>query len=192
MKQTPLIFMLCIVFSFSFSFGKFAWGQIPVENMIRNITESEKSDQQTDINPVFETMDHAILQTLDKVTGRTSEIDVAIGEDITFGKLYLSVKTCRKTPPIEKPEAAAFIEIWQEKTTPAGNQIGVIKPAVPQSEWVFSGWMFASSPSVSAMDHPVYDVWLKDCRRNTKSKKSNDDEVTGSNEMDLPLDNKIN
>lgn len=104
-------------------------------------------------------MNVAVLQTLDKVTGRTGTANVVVGETVKLGTLFLSVQTCQKSPPIEQPEAAAFVQVWQ----PNRDNSGEIIEADP-SEWVFSGWMFASSPSVSAMDHPIYDVWVIDCK----------------------------
>ena len=88
------------------------------------------------------------LQSLDKATARTMTFEVKVGDTVKFGPLYIKPRTCRKAPPIEKPEAAAFLQIWE---------------TVEKAEWVFSGWMFASSPSLSSMDHPIYDVWVLDC-----------------------------
>ena len=59
-----------------------------------------------------------------------------------------------------EPEAAAFLQIWERK------------PHEDQSKWVFSGWMFSSNPALSAMDHPVYDVWVIDCKKSVTSAKS--------------------
>lgn len=108
---------------------------------------------------ILEPQKKAVLQTLDKVTGRTGTATINVGETVKLGTLYLAVRTCRKAPPIEQPEAAAFIQVWQ----PIRDEQGKIAD-VPETEWVFSGWMYASSPSVSAMDHPVYDVWVIDCQ----------------------------
>lgn len=90
------------------------------------------------------------LRALDKVTARTVTFEAAVGNTIKFGGLYIRVQSCRKAPPIEQPESASFLQIWE--VTPAG-----------EARWVFSGWMFASSPGLSAMDHPIYDVWVLDC-----------------------------
>ncbi len=92
----------------------------------------------------------AVLQSLDKTTARTVVFEARVGGTVKFGPLYIKIQACRKAPPIEQPEAAAFLQIWE--VTPK-----------EESKWVFSGWMFASSPSLSPMDHPVYDVWVKDC-----------------------------
>lgn len=93
----------------------------------------------------------AELQTLDKITGRIGTIDVAVGEPARVGTLTVTARVCRKRPPEEPPEAAAFLEI-DEKRGEAPVQR------------VFAGWMFASSPAISALEHPVYDVRLLDCR----------------------------
>jgi hypothetical protein len=90
------------------------------------------------------------LQSIDKITGRTLTFEARVGSTVKYGPLYIKVQACRKAPPIEQPESAAFLQIWE--VTP--------KDA---SKWVFSGWMFASSPALSAMDHPIYDVWVLDC-----------------------------
>ncbi len=93
----------------------------------------------------------AVLQGLDKITARISTFEAPIGEQVVFGSLEVIARTCRETPPEEPPESAAFLEIVDQR--PDGPSVQV-----------FSGWMFASSPAVSAMEHPVYDIWVKACR----------------------------
>lgn len=93
----------------------------------------------------------AVLQTLDKVTGRVRTVEVPIEQTIRLGTLDIMVRVCRKRPPEETPESAAFLEVRD------------IKPGeTPRT--VYVGWMFASSPGVSAVEHPVYDVWVLDCK----------------------------
>ena len=92
----------------------------------------------------------AVLQGLDKVTARISTIRAPVGEAVTFGTLVIVARTCRKRPPEETPETTAFLEIFDDR------------PGEPPRA-VFSGWMFASSPALSAMEHAVYDVWVIDC-----------------------------
>jgi hypothetical protein len=92
-----------------------------------------------------------ILQGLDKVTARVSTIEAPIDRPVRFGTLIITVRTCNKRPPEEPPESAAFLEINEEK------------PGEPASH-LFTGWMFASSPALNALQHPVYDVWVKDCK----------------------------
>jgi hypothetical protein len=96
----------------------------------------------------------AVLQGLDKVTARISPVRAPLETPTTFGTLEIVARTCRETPPTEPPESAAFLEI--RELPPASDPDG------PRTE-LFSGWMFASSPAVSALEHPVYDVWVVDC-----------------------------
>lgn len=91
-----------------------------------------------------------VLQGLDKITARTTVLRVPLGEVASFGTLRITPRACLTTPPTEPPESAAFLEI---------------AVADPGRETVpaFKGWMFASSPSLSALEHPVYDVWVIEC-----------------------------
>lgn len=91
----------------------------------------------------------ASLRVLDKITARTSAIEIKVDQTATFGSLRVTLRACRQNPPTEPPEAAAFLEIADE--SPEGTRR------------VFSGWMFASSPALSAMEHAVYDVWVLGC-----------------------------
>jgi hypothetical protein len=69
---------------------------------------------------------------------------------IKFGALEIIARTCDKRPPEETPESAAFLDIWE------------VRPGEPATS-IFRGWMFASSPALNALEHPVYDVWVLDC-----------------------------
>ncbi|MBI3441681.1 MAG: DUF2155 domain-containing protein [Proteobacteria bacterium] len=104
----------------------------------------------------MEDMSIAVLRTIDKVSARTQTFDIPVDKTVKFGSsLFIKVRACRRSLPIDKPESAAFLQIWERK------------PEATTPSWVFSGWMFASSPSLSAMDHPVYDVWVIDCKNDT-------------------------
>lgn len=100
--------------------------------------------------------DGAILQGLDKVTARISTFEAPTGASVQFGTLQVVVRTCNKKPPEEPPESAAFLEIDDVRAGEAPRRI-------------FTGWMFASSPSLSALEHPVYDVWVVDCMNASSS-----------------------
>ncbi|MFN4284202.1 MAG: DUF2155 domain-containing protein [Alphaproteobacteria bacterium] len=102
--------------------------------------------------------DGALLQGLDKVTARISSFEAPIGTEVRFGALDIVVRRCVKAPPEDSPESAAFLEVKEQR---AGEE--------PRG--LFAGWMFASSPALSALEHPVYDVWVKDCL-NAKSDSS--------------------
>jgi hypothetical protein len=96
--------------------------------------------------------ERARLQTLDKITARISTIDVPIGVTTRFGTLELYVHACNFRPPDQPPDHAALIEIrsvdYDGKVT-----------EMP----IFMGWMFASSPAISGLEHPVYDITVLSC-----------------------------
>jgi hypothetical protein len=94
--------------------------------------------------------DTAVLQGLDKVSGRVMTIEAPVGAAVHFGTLEIVVRTCRKRPPEEPPETAGFLDVWEVKKGEAATSL-------------FRGWMFASSPALSALEHPVYDIWVVDC-----------------------------
>lgn len=98
--------------------------------------------------------DTAVLQGLNKITARVSKFDAPVDESVRFGSLVITARACVKRPPEEPPETAAFLDIDELR----GNGTSV------ESKRVFSGWMFASSPAVSAMEDPIYDVNVLDCK----------------------------
>lgn len=105
------------------------------------------------IPPEEEAIPHerVVLRALDKITARITEIEVAIGEELRFGTLALTPRYCRTRPPIEPPETFAYLEIDDLKRD-------------GERERVFEGWMVASSPALNALEHPVYDVWVINCK----------------------------
>jgi hypothetical protein len=94
----------------------------------------------------------AILQGLDKVTARISTLEATVGQTVSFGSLSITVRRCQRSRPDQKLERAAFLEIDN------------VDPGSKDKKRVFSGWMFMSNPAISALEHPVYDVWVKDCK----------------------------
>jgi hypothetical protein len=100
-----------------------------------------------------------VLRTIDKVSARRQTFDLPVDKTIKFGKgLFIKARACRKASPLDKPEDAAFLQIWEHN------------PADDKPRWVFSGWMFSSNPSLSAMEHAVYDVWVIACKNDTPQK----------------------
>jgi hypothetical protein len=91
-----------------------------------------------------------VLQTLDKVTARIGSLEATLDEPVRLGTLEITLRACLTTPPIEAPESAAFLEIRDVEQNGSRTL-------------VFEGWMFASSPGLSALEHPVYDVWVLRC-----------------------------
>lgn len=93
----------------------------------------------------------AIIQGLDKITARVSRFDAPVGQTVSFGTLSIVVRDCEKSAPEERPENAAFVEIYEVRPGEARDRL-------------FGGWMFSSSPALSALEHPVYDVNLLECK----------------------------
>lgn len=90
---------------------------------------------------------------LDKITARTFKFEAPVGHTVRFKKLLITARTCFVRPPEETPETSVFIEI-AEPTAQGGDTL----------QRLFSGWMFASSPGLNALEHPVYDVWVIGCQ----------------------------
>ena len=93
----------------------------------------------------------AVMQGLDKITARVSRFDAPVGQAVRFGTLSIVVRDCEKSAPEERTENAAFVQI--DETRPK-----------EQKSRLFSGCMFSSSPALSALEHPVYDVNLLECK----------------------------
>jgi hypothetical protein len=97
----------------------------------------------------------AIFAGLDKITGRIISFEVNVDETVQFGSLHVTPRVCYTRPPTEAPHTTGFVEVEEvEKEN--------------QFKKIFSGWMFAASPGLSAAEHPVYDVWLTDCKGGTQ------------------------
>jgi len=91
-----------------------------------------------------------MLRGLDKITGRPSEITAPIGKPVRFATLIITARYCYSTPASETPETSAFVQIEDRR------------PDQPPRR-IFSGWMYASSPGLNGVDHPLYDVWAIRC-----------------------------
>lgn len=92
----------------------------------------------------------AVLQALDKISARISTVRVPVGQSVSWERLDISVAKCARSSPFDRPEKAALMRVAERRRGLAPVQ-------------VFSGWMFASSPALHAMEHPVYDVLVIDC-----------------------------
>jgi hypothetical protein len=92
----------------------------------------------------------AVFAGLDKITGRIISFDAAIGETVQFGALQVTARVCYTRPPTEATNTDAFVEV--DEVTLQG-----------EIKRIFNGWMFAASPGLHGVEHPIYDVWLTDC-----------------------------
>jgi hypothetical protein len=95
----------------------------------------------------------AVFNGLDKITGRIISFEVGADETVQFGTLQITERACYTRPPTEAPQTTSFLEV---------DEID----AENNYKRIFSGWMFAASPGLHALEHPVYDVWLVDCKGN--------------------------
>jgi len=93
----------------------------------------------------------AVFSALDKITAVVTTIEVPINQTVKFGTLNVTPRVCYTRPPTERPKTTAFVEVNEVRVNGAQNRI-------------FTGWMFASSPGLSGVEHPVYDVWLINCK----------------------------
>ena len=115
-----------------------------------------------------------LLRGLDKTIGRSKTFTARVGEPVQFGELTIVVDKCLKRPIDEAPENTAFLTVEESET---GTE-------------VFQGWMFSSNPALSAMEHPVYDVWVLECQNSDSSSVliptvASDIEVKSLDEADL-------
>ncbi len=93
----------------------------------------------------------AVFSALNKVTARISKLEIPLNQTVTFGALKITPRACLSRPVTEKPWTSAFIEVDEMKLN--GDE-----------QRIFSGWMFAESPGLHAVEHPVFDVWLTNCK----------------------------
>lgn len=93
----------------------------------------------------------AVFSALDKVTARISKIEVPLNETVQFGSLKVTPRVCYSRPATERPKTTTFVEIQEVQLD-------------GKEQKLFSGWMFAESPALNAVEHPVFDVWLSACK----------------------------
>ena len=92
----------------------------------------------------------ALMQSMDKVTGRVNKITVPVNSKISYGDFSLVLRACKKRPAEETPENFAFVDVTDKSFgTDEYN--------------IFRGWMLSSAPGINAIEHPIYDVWLLEC-----------------------------
>ncbi len=113
--------------------------------------------------------DIAVLQILDKVSARVTTLRVPVGSSAAFGLIFVTARSCQVSPPSETPEAAAFLEISEVDVRSLSRSNGTMVPVTASTtqRLLFSGWMFASSPALSALEHPTYDVTVLSCDSRT-------------------------
>ena len=93
----------------------------------------------------------AVFSGIDKITGRITSFDVYVGETVQFGALQVTPRVCYSRDDTEAQKITSFIEV---------DEITLDR----KIRRIFTGWMFADSPGLNAVEHPVYDVWLTECK----------------------------
>ncbi|MBE6455387.1 MAG: DUF2155 domain-containing protein [Alphaproteobacteria bacterium] len=117
-----------------------------------------------------------ILRGVDKITGRVSTMPATVNEPLQFGDLTIVVERCLTKPQEETPENAAFIRAYEKVTDNPNRE-------------VFKGWMFSSNPALSAMEHPIYDIWVIQCVQNDiVGDVVSPEKVTGEQDLHLIAD----
>jgi hypothetical protein len=135
--------ILSTILSTALATGAAAAAPVPVPNPVLNA----RAVAQAHARPTL------LLRGLDKITGRAFDIVAPLNTPVKFATLSVTARYCYSTPASETPETAAFVQIEDNR------------PDKPKRE-VFSGWMYASSPGLNGMQHPLYDVWVIFCRTN--------------------------
>ena len=120
-----------------------------------------------------------LLRGVDKITGRTSTGEAPVGKATMIKNIRITPQRCLKKPPEEVPENAAFLLI-EEKTNE--NDFTVI----------FNGWMFSSNPALSAMEHPIFDIWVLECLTDDKPNKTWENQQPDTKPKPLQNEVKIN
>lgn len=98
----------------------------------------------------------AVVRGLDKVTGHASDYTLTIGRPARIGTLEVVARSCTKSAPEETPEVRIYVDVFDHPPAREGEEAARTE--------IFHGWLFASSPSLNAVDHPTYDIWAIDCR----------------------------
>lgn len=100
--------------------------------------------------------ERAVVRGLDKVTGHARDYTLTLGRAERIGTLEVVARSCRKAAPEDPPEVQIYVEVFDNPRTAAGGE--------SERTEIFHGWLFASSPGLNALQHPVYDIWAIDCR----------------------------
>ena len=118
--------------------------------------QAEEKNKQKIKKAKMQDRKYVVLRSIDKVTARTTTFEIPIGKTVKFADvLFIRARACKEASPLSQPESASFLEIWEKKQE------------LDKAEWIFSGWMFASSPGLSAMNHPIFDVWVTACKNSS-------------------------
>ena len=97
-----------------------------------------------------------ILQILDKITAKVKSLEVDVNDKVIFESLNIEIYACHANPPEETPEDFVLLKIFDNIN-------------IENSKLIYQGWMISSSPAATPLEHPIYDLWLKECKIDTDS-----------------------
>lgn len=149
MRMISTVFHLSLLAVFA---GVFAAAPADAQRRKRQADKKVEKPEEKQEKPFKADASYVVLQGLDKETAKILTFGGRVGQTVQFRTLRIVIRRCQRTPPDQPPEKAAFLQIYD------------VNPVTKNRALVFSGWMFKSKPALSAMDHAVYDVWVKDCR----------------------------
>ncbi|MGI4851089.1 MAG: DUF2155 domain-containing protein [Janthinobacterium lividum] len=147
------IFRICLIISFCVGLGFLKAKSTSVTDHKKPEVSKEETNEEAEEEELTGGVqtDQVLIRGLNKVTAHISDIVAPVGQKAKFGHLEITARLCQKSPPEDPPESTAYLEIQE------------VKPDEKPSA-LFSGWMFASSPAISALEHPVYDIWVLNCQ----------------------------
>lgn len=102
----------------------------------------------------------AKIQILDKTTAKSNEIEIKVGEITEYNNIVIEIKKCWRSAPDKKPDSKILMKILEKNPSDPDNQ--------DLRNQIFYGWMIASSPSISGLEHPVYDIVALNCKNNNE------------------------
>lgn len=132
----------------------------PVDEAEEDLVE-EDAGAEPELDFEYMVQSAVTLRGLDKITGRSVDMDVAVGSNAMLGGLRVTVRACHQTPPTEPPESIAYVEV--EDYGFVIDDPEELPEDVDMEKRVFNGWMFASSPGLNGLEHAIYDVWVIRC-----------------------------
>ncbi len=142
MRKNKLLFLLATISLFSF---------VAMAEEKPVVSETQNFKLPLDNVDSSRFYNKAVLQVLNKTTAKTAIIEAKAGEETAYGKMTIIVRKCWQAPLDQKPDSRILLEIFENKSDGSKNR-------------VFFGWMISSSPSISSLEHPVYDVVALSCK----------------------------
>lgn len=167
---------MCLAGSEAFSLPLFSGSKKDATQPLKPAPDTSSAFEKTDSNNL---VGAAVLQGLNKVTGKTSELRIKIGEEINFGKLTIKAKKCWRSSPDQRPENKVLLEIEEVGAADKAANKEVLDQTIAEKtetqkvvdktndnskKIIFYGWMFSSSPSISGLEHPIYDITVIECK----------------------------